>query len=142
MSNEETVRRLIRILEFHRRELAEAGADKDLIETYAAVIGLAKRQKPADFPGPLKGRKRSNNIAMLSQSELVNLSLDEIERIVNDENSPRKLLEAVAVFRFHVPRGSMRSYSNMRTLREKILTSATNERAHETIKLVARKSEG
>jgi hypothetical protein len=74
----------------------------------------------------------------LTDEELRRASLDDIAKLVSDEETPRKHLECIAIQRFSVPRGSMRSFSNKRMLVDKILTLIANERTHETIGAVAR----
>ncbi|MGO9304923.1 MAG: hypothetical protein ACLP3R_14730, partial [Candidatus Korobacteraceae bacterium] len=63
---------------------------------------------------------------------------DEILKLLNNEETPRSDLEQIAIVRFSVPSGSMRSFSNKRMLVDKLRTLVENERAHETIGEVAR----
>ena len=74
----------------------------------------------------------------LTADELRSSSLDDIERLVSNDATPRKNLEFVAIQRFSVPRGSMRSFSNRRMLVDKLRALIDNERTHEAIREVAR----
>jgi hypothetical protein len=65
-------------------------------------------------------------------------SLSEIEQLVNRVDLSRKDLEHIAIQRFSVPRGSMRSFSNRQMLLDKLHSLISNERTHETISSVAR----
>jgi hypothetical protein len=62
-----------------------------------------------------------------------NATLNELEAIVSSEDTTRRQLEVIAIERFSVPKGSMRSYVNRERLVEKLLTLIRNEGAHETI---------
>jgi hypothetical protein len=70
--------------------------------------------------------------------ELRNASLDDLDRIVGNDATPRKDLEFTAVERFSVPRGSMRSFSNRKMLVDKLRVLVDNERTHEAIGEIAR----
>ena len=74
----------------------------------------------------------------LSDEDLRNASLAEIEKLVMNEGTSRKNLERIAFQRFSVPRGSMRSFSDKQMLVDKLRTLIDNERTHETIGAVAR----
>jgi len=134
------VDKLVQILAEQRRVLEAAGCDDRIIDDYAALIRFLKRTNPAEL-----GRifsKRSGEQTSLeterSEAELANMSAGEVESLISDDATPRKFLERVAIHRFQVPKGSMRSFANKAALVEKLLTLLRNERAHTTIETVAR----
>ena len=85
--------------------------------------------------GLLKQEKQTQTT--ISPSEVAQLSLEQIERLVADEKTSRKTLEAIAIERFQVPRGTMRSFASIGMLKEKLTTLVQNERAHRTISSMA-----
>ena len=131
--------KVLRLLEIYRRSLVEAGTSKDILDAYSRILKFAKELPTAETAPTFKksraASEKSKDIS--SEDHLLSLSLDDIERIVQNKETPRSLLEAIAIGRFDVPRGSMRSFSNMDMLRERILTRIRNERAHQTISSVA-----
>jgi hypothetical protein len=135
-----TYRKVLGILEANFRLLMHAGASKDVLETYSQILKHLKDVHFNQISGGAKGAqsKPKRQKEIVSEEEIVNASLDEIERLVEDKDAPRKLLEIIAVARFNVPRGSLRSFSNMGLLRDRILTHIRNERVHQTISSVAR----
>jgi hypothetical protein len=117
--------------------LIEGGANPEVVRAYSAVIRRVARFSDADLASG--DRKSSAKTRALDPKTLARLSLDEIQRLIDDDSTPRSTLEAIAIGRFDVPKGSMRSFSNIEQLRGKILTSIQNERTHEAIRSLARK---
>lgn len=66
------------------------------------------------------------------------LTIEESRTLVEDEGLGRKALERIAIERFAVPKGSMRSYPTIGALREKLMTLIRNDFAHHTIANVSR----
>lgn len=66
------------------------------------------------------------------------LSIEESRTLVEDDGLGRKALERIAIERFAVPKGSMRSYPTIGALREKLMTLIRNDYAHHTIANVSR----
>jgi len=132
---------LLKVLSAHFHALVSARSDEIVLRQYAALLRFLRSRKP-DFLQDTSPRMRrpdsTGPLPTLSDEELQRASLDEIEKIVSDETRARKDLEYVAIHRFGVPRGSMRSFSNRQMLIDKLRTLISNERAHETIGLVAR----
>jgi len=60
--------------------------------------------------------------------------------MVSNDAIARKDLEFIAIQRFGVPRGSMRSFSNRQMLVDELRTLISNERVHETIRVFGREA--
>jgi hypothetical protein len=135
-------RTVIRLIDAQRKALVEAEARGDIIHAFEAVIKYLHRMPDYqvsrmlgdDSPKPSTLRREA---AIKSASTL---SLDAIENTLNDDQATRAELEAIAIGRFHVPRGSMRSMGNLELLREKLRTFVQNEQTHATITELARNS--
>jgi hypothetical protein len=84
-------------------------------------------------------REEPPSLPEIALQALQNMSLDDLQTLVNDERVSRKQLERIAIERFSVPRGSMRSFSNKQSLVDKLRSLIDNERAHQIIGAVARR---
>ena len=133
-------RKVLKILEQQRKTLTYADSDREIVETYSAVLKHLAQLSQVEIlelhtaaPKNRKVRRKTPEPSI----EMDKLSLAEIEKLTTDESTPRKTLEEIATERFQVPRGSMRSFSNVQNLREKIITLVQNERAHQTISAIA-----
>jgi hypothetical protein len=134
-------RTVIRVLSVQQRALMEAGASDELLDMYRAVVRYLSQMSDDDLsrilhPSPARDQEKHTKDIM-SLSDAAALSLDQIEQLVADDKTSRKTLEAIAIGRFQVPRGSMRSFANMNMLREKLTTLVQNERTHLAISSVA-----
>lgn len=134
---------LVRVLSKQYDALVSANSDQTLISNYFALIqflqSATKDEKERIFSthNP-RTIKRSRSDSQYHDSDIAQLSIGELEKIINDKNTPRTLLERIAIQRFRVPRGSMRSFSNRRMLVDKLSTLIRNEQAHAIIDNVAR----
>jgi hypothetical protein len=137
-----TIERLTRVLHEQRRVLITAGCDEQIAYEYIALIRFLRSATPEElrrvFPERASTPKVTIKELEQSDSELVNMSGREIERLISNVSTPRKILERIAIHRFRVPSGSMRSFSNRKMLVEKLTTLLHNEQAHATIETVAR----
>jgi len=137
----EGVATLLRVLGEQRRALIAAGCSDMILHQYQALIQFLQAATPRELEGifgntlSLPHQKRLDES---NEKEMSNLSDVEIEGLVNEARTPRTTLEKIAIYRFRVPRGSMRSFSNREMLVEKILTLLQNEQAHRAIEKVAR----
>jgi hypothetical protein len=132
---------LLRILTAHYHALIAARSDEGVLKEYSTLLRFLRSGK-GSLIGDILRRAHSDHrpqkLPTLSDEKLRSASLDDIERMVNDEATQRKDLEFIAIQRFSVPRGSMRSFSNRRMLVDKLRALIDNERTHETIREVAR----
>jgi hypothetical protein len=131
---------LLKVLTAHFNALVSARSDEAVLRQYSALLRFL-RSRPADFlERHAQGKQRTDPAPRLglSEEDVQKASLDALERLVNDEITPRRDLERIAILRFSVPRGSMRSFSNKQTLVDKLQSLIDNERAHETIGALAR----
>jgi hypothetical protein len=132
---------LLKALTAHFHSLVAAGGDKTVLEQYSRLLRFLKSARGA-FLEDLehRGHSRGHSVGLptLTAEDLRGASLDDISRLVNDEATSRKNLEFIAIQRFSVPRGSMRSFSNRRMLVDKLRALIDNERTHEAITEVAR----
>lgn len=135
------LRKVVRLLDQQRRMLEEAGSEPGVVELFSAVVRRVGRMSDAELRKTSKSA--SHKIHDPRYDIDVNaLSLTQIEELVRADDTPRKILEAVAIKRFQVPSGSMRSFSNIGALREKISTRVENERTHRAIDSLARRTKG
>jgi hypothetical protein len=131
---------LLKVLTTHFHSLASAKCDDALLKQYSALLRFLKSKKgiPFDEWAGTADKHRSKGTATLSAEQLRRMTLEDLEKLVNDEEITRANLEFVAIERFSVPRGSMRSFSNREMLIAKLRTLIANERTHQTIGAVAR----
>jgi hypothetical protein len=131
---------LLKVLTAHFNALVSARSDEAVLKQYSALLRFI-RSRPADFLEDEGYRKRRADPVLksgLNEENLQRVSLTDLEKLVNDEVTSRRDLERIAIERFSVPRGSMRSFSNKQALIDKLRSLIDNERAHETIGAVAR----
>jgi hypothetical protein len=136
---------LLKVLTAHYRALVSARSDKTILKQYASLL-RALKSRPSHFVDERGSAKvtraaRFHPSPTINQDELRNASLNDLERIVTDAGTARKDLEFIALQRFSVPHGSMRSFSDREMLVDKLRTLIGNERTHETIGAVAREHE-
>lgn len=137
----QSYRKVLRLLDTYGHLLSEAGAPKEILDTYSRITRFLRTSDRT-----VLGLQRTNTgrskkkLEVPSGETILAYSLDEIERLATDESTARKILEEVAVQRFNVPKGSLRSLSNMTLLRQRIMTHVQNERAHQTIGSIAKNS--
>jgi hypothetical protein len=133
---------LLKVLTAHYHALVSARSDETVLTQYAALLRFLKSRSAQflQYPGHAKHRvpERSRLSPTITENELRAASLDDLEKLVSDERTSRIDLEFIAIQRFSVPRGSMRSFSNKQMLVDKLRTLIGNERTHETIGAVAR----
>jgi hypothetical protein len=131
---------LLKVLTAHFNSLVSARSDEALLRKYSALLRFLKSRRGEIHESAFTKRRKNPapSPPSFTESELRRASLDEIAKLVSDETIPRKDLEFIAIQRFSVPRGSMRSFSNRQMLVNKLLTLIANERTHQTIGEVAR----
>src|ERR1035438_1689051 len=137
--DEKEGRALLKVLTTHYHSLVSARSDEAILRRYSDLLRYLRSGgfKVLD-PARAEHRPDRRLPSLLDAGTLGKASLDELERLVNDEAIPRKDLEFIAIERFSVPRGSMRSFYNRQMLVEKLHTLIRNERTHDTIRTVAR----
>ena len=132
---------LLKVLTANYTALVSARADEGILKQYSALLRFLRAQ-PSDFlEGFIHEKRRPEELQLLPgiiREGLQTAPLNELEKLVNDDGIPRKYLERIAIERFSVPRGSMRSFWNKQTLVEKLRSLIDNERAHQIIGAVAR----
>src|SRR4051812_1690766 len=122
MSNSalDDLKSVLLLLESQRRALKLARASPQLLEVYSAVMKYLRRLPPEALQQMMSRTGESpktKSVHDIPVSELQSLTVEDVERLVADEASTRKLLEMIAIERFKVPRGSMRSFQNMQSLK-------------------------
>jgi hypothetical protein len=138
----EQFRGLLELLELERRKYAKANVPNGVQRAFGALLKHLNRFSSADILtlyGQPAAKSRKSETRLPSVKELSAMPLEEIEGLVANEATPRRLLEEIAVARFHFPRGSLRSLANMKLLKEKIDTRIRNERAHHEISSAAQR---
>lgn len=129
---------LLRALTAHFKALVAARSDEALLTQYSALLRFLRSQPQGFLAGHSRAKRAEASSQPPDSPDLLSVSLAELERIVDDEATPRRLLENIAVQRFSVPRGSMRSFSNRQMLVDKLRSLISNEQTHQTIGKVAR----
>jgi hypothetical protein len=132
---------LLKVLTAHYHALVSARSDETLLKEYSALLRFLKLRKTRSLEDSAHAEHRTDTsrpLPTLTAEELRKASLDDIDKLVCDDVTSRKDLEYIAIQRFSVPRGSMRSFSNRRMLVDKLRALIDNERTHETIGAVAR----
>lgn len=142
-----SIRSLLKVLASQYDVLASAQCEESVLKDYAGLLrylGSARKEDIdrifSDTPNLFS--KLATEAPQHADADLRIISLDEAEKLTNDETTPRKYLERIAIHRFNIPKGSMRSFSNRQLLVDKLLTVIRNERTHTTIDLVARGQSG
>jgi len=138
------IAKLLKLLDEQHRVLIAAGGDKRIILEHGALIHFLKCATTSELNRifamsrtvPSQARSEPD---LLPETELADISSGEVEKIIENEATPRRYLESIAIHRFKVPRGSMRSFSNRTMLVEKLQTMLRNEQAHVAIETVARR---
>lgn len=131
---------LLKVLTAHFHSLASAKCDDVLLKEYSALLRFLRSKKGRSLEEIFgtADRHRSRGTITLKAEQLRRMTLVDLEKLINDEATSRTDLEFVAMERFSVPRGSMRSFSNRQMLVTKLRTLIANERTHQTIGAVAR----
>jgi hypothetical protein len=131
-------RSLLKVLTAHYHSLVSAGGDVSILREYSELLRFLRSGRYNPTARQRTDHEREPRTTQrLDRQHLENASLDALESLVKDESVSRKELEFIAIERFSVPRGSMRSFSNRDLLVEKLLTLIRTERTHETIRAVA-----
>lgn len=129
---------LLKVLTAHYNSLVLARSDESLVREYAALLRFLRSRQGKAI---IRDKQRTGNSVRaqsnLTEEQLRTASLDDIAGLVMNDETPRKDLEFIAIERFSVPRGSMRSFSNRQMLVDKLRTLIENERIHQTITAVA-----
>lgn len=133
------VNRLAMLMEANVRALKISGSDKEILEAYEAVIHFVRTEGDKLVPESITETR--GKVDLPPNDYVAQLSIDEIEVLLDRQDLPRIQLEQIAIHRFGVPKGSMRNWGRKDDLREKALTMLRNERVHRTIGQVA-KSKG
>lgn len=115
--------------------LAADGSD-EVVESFLMISKFLKRTSQKELLDILS-KKESGTETFQKPTDFSSLSLDHIAEMVSDVSVPRKILEQIATQRFHVPKGSMRSYQSNDLLREKLSVLMENARTHEAIADIA-----
>ncbi len=140
-SDEKDIDALLKVLSAHFNALVSARSDETVLRQYSALLRFLKTRNSAFLRSPSLEKHRpepSRLLPTLTEEEIRGASLDDLDKLVSNEATARKDLEFIAIQRFSVPRGSMRSFSNKRMLIDKLKTLISNERTHQTIGAVAR----
>lgn len=135
------LRAITKLLDTQRRILIDAHADPDIVRVLGALTRHLFNLPDAQALRIINGSRHGSLSAARRLSDapkMAALSLKEVESLTENPKTPRTILESIAVGRFQVPRGSLRSLGNIDQLREKIQTMARNEEAHATIAEVAK----
>jgi hypothetical protein len=131
---------LLKVLTAHYHSLVSAGSDETVLKQYSALLRFLKSRggQFRDAAVQTGHRSEASTSPTITDKQLRTASLEDLEKLIVDPATARRDLEYIAIRRFSVPRGSMRSFSNKQMLVDKLRTLISNERTHETIGAVAR----
>jgi hypothetical protein len=132
-----TLKKLVKMMELHLKTLEASSSDQAIVKAYAAVIEFVDLEGSniIDFDdGPVNDPRDHYKYI----EEAKSMSLDSLEKLLSAEGVSRRSMEYVAIYRFGVPKGSMRSIGTKDDLREKLLVMIRNQRVHKTIGEVAK----
>jgi hypothetical protein len=127
----------LKVIEAQAHMLKEARSPSGITSTLDSIVQHLSKLTDAQIVRLRATRTDKERIKSL-WTKAASMTLEDVELALEDERTTRVHLEAIAVGRFQVPSGSLRSLQNVGFLREKIKTMAQNERAHETISNVAK----
>lgn len=136
-------REAVKLLDAQRRILLDAGAAPRVTDAISAIIKHLHSLPSASVEKIVAGSRYKDAVRSRREraaAAVANMTLDAIELAARDEKATRLQLEAIAVGRFQVPSGSLRSLGGIDQLREKIATLVDNERAHEAISSVVKEA--
>lgn len=131
----------LRLIESQRRLLYDAHADKGVLKAYEAILKFLYKLPPSQLDRLLGRSQLSTKVREQQEhlaSDVAEIALPELEALLADDTVSRSVLEAIAVGRFKVPRGSLKSIGNLDQLKELILSFVSNEKTHQSISEVAR----
>jgi hypothetical protein len=135
-------RAALKVLDAQRQILKSVDADKGVILALEAILRHLHRL-PSGQLDKLRGVLATKSPLVAEKKAFERrageLPLEEVQSLLDDEASSREKLEAIAIGRFQVPRGSMRSMGNIEQLRETLRMYVRNEQAHESISQVAQR---
>jgi hypothetical protein len=134
-------RHAVRLIEAQRKILIDAGGQSEVLDAYAHIVRHLNRI-PAKEIAKVMGVKAEvrETVPQIPPEVARRMSHSELQVLISNPTTTRKLLESIAVYRFGVPKGSMRSFGNIATLKEKLKTLMDNERSHEIISSIANRS--
>jgi hypothetical protein len=131
----------LQVIDLQRKILSDAKADDLLVKDLSSLVRYLQSMSNSQASHILeKAHRRSQEQKKTYHdaiSQVYNLSLDGILKIINNEDVTRAELESIAVGRFQVPKGSLRSLGNMDQLKTKVNNLIQNERSHQTISKLA-----
>lgn len=134
-------KKAVRTISALREQLREAEASTAVIDTLGNIVKHLNRMPPHSIDrlmGKVGGKSPKQERLELQIQRAKSLSIKEVERIIERPEISRIELEAIAIGRFEVPKGSMRSFSNIELLREKLATFVQNEKSHLAISRLAK----
>lgn len=134
-------KKAVRIISSQREQLRHADAPQSIIDALEKIVSHLNRLPPHAVNRLIgnAGQKSPKQERLEQQIERAkSLSIKEVERIIERSEISRLELEAIAIGRFEVPKGSMRSFTNIDLLREKLQTFVQNEKSHIAISRLAK----
>jgi len=130
----------VEIILAYRRSLSALGARKDVIDSLDAALAILKSPDVNSAFPEISGTNMKKSEDVLRDKDVATLPEPEIAAIINDKEVTRRTLERIAIERFSVPKGSMRSYPNIMLLKEKLKTLMQNDVTHQAISEVSRRA--
>ena len=120
--------------------LGSLGARADVLGSLDGALSVLESSRNAQTSlfDDLEPSRVAAEPDMLAGRDLTTMPIDEIWQLAVSEGASRRTLERIAIERFAVPKGSMRSFASVPMLREKLMTLIRNDATHRTISHVSR----
>ena len=135
-------KKLIKLLENNYKYLLEANANSKILANYKSLLQHLKSRKEHDINliiGASKTSKQSKQKIELSNDQINNLDLEEIQKLLEDKNTSRKIIEFIAIMRFDMTESEAKGISNKQKFVDQIFSIIENEKTHDSIKRIASK---
>lgn len=133
-------KQVLKLLDYQLKSIEEIEADSTLISVYKSLLKHLRTLNGNQIDAILEAQRTSQKQESKNDEtdeELLKLSLDDIEAIVQSEDSTRKHLEKIATARFGMTKGELSSIPNKDRLVAQLTTLINNEKAHQSIKRMA-----
>ncbi|GAA0652085.1 hypothetical protein GCM10009424_31700 [Sphingomonas ursincola] len=127
------------VIKAYRKSLSVVGARREIIDSLDGALAILESQAAKGAISAVFGSKVIASRDAPDDKDIATLPEPEIEAMINDEDVTRRTLERIAIERFAVPKGSMRSYPNIMLLKEKLRTLMQNDVAHQAISEISKR---
>ena len=135
-------KQLLKLLDSNYKYLLGANANSKILNNYKSLLKYLKSRQEHDIKLILKVPKASRQSkpkTELSDDQINNLNLEEIQKLLENKNTPRKIIELVAVKKFDMSYSEVKSISNKQKFVDQLFSIIENLKTHDSIKRMAGK---